>query len=181
MTSDITNADELLNAGDIGRCELIRGELVMVTPAGGEHGRITMEIGARIAVHARERNLGVVYAAETGFVIETDPDTVRAPDCAFIAKDRVPPRAKRGFVRVVPDLVVETVSPDDTASAVLDKVQQWLGAGCRLVWVVEPETRTVTVCRPGGAARVLPEDESLDGEDVLPGFSLHVDALFGPA
>jgi Uma2 family endonuclease len=176
----ITSSRQLWEAGDIGRCELVRGQLVMMTPASGEHGRVTMELGSRIASHARQHGLGAVYAAETGFLIATEPDTVRAPDCAFIAEGRVPPRGESGFVRVVPDLVAETVSPNDTASEISDKVQQWLQTGCRVMWVVDPQAKTATVCEPGGRAEVIQTGGSLTGGEVLPGFELRIAELFSP-
>ncbi len=174
----ITTAKQLWEAGDIGRCELVRGQLVMMSPAGGEHGRVTMELARHIANHVRRNNLGVVYAAETGFVVETDPDTVRAPDCAFIDRSRVPARGLRGFVAVVPDGVVETVSPDDAAGEVLDKVQQWLAAGCRLVWVIDPQSKCATVHEPGGRATVLRADRVLSGGEILPGFEVRLGDVF---
>ena len=176
----ITTAEELWEAGDIGRCELVRGRLLMMTPASGEHGRVTMELAWRLASHVRQNDLGAVYAAETGFLIETNPDTVRAPDCAFIARDRVPTRGQRGFVTVVPDLAVETVSPAETSSDVFDKVQQWLSGGCRLVWVIDPQTKSTTVYTPDGQREVLQAGDVLTGGEVLSGFELRVGDLFEP-
>ena len=108
----ITTAEQLLHAGDIGRCELIRGELRMMIPPGFEHGRVTINVTAAVVSFVRARQLGVLHCAETGFVLARDPDTVRAPDLAFTCADRAAP-PERGFVPSAPDLAVEVLSPDD--------------------------------------------------------------------
>lgn len=115
-----------------------------------------------------------MYAADTGFWLGTDPDTVRATDAAFIRKDRVPKQYPKAYLRVIPDLVVEVVSPDDRHCEVIDKVRQWLEAGSRMVWVVDPPSRTVHVYRPGKDPKVLGPDDCLDGEEAVSGFSLRV-------
>jgi len=173
-------AGELLTLPEDGyRYELLQGELVKMTPAGVKHGRIAMRIGALLDEHARRNNLGRVYAAETGFRISTDPDTVRAPDVAFVAKERIPPEGEPdGYWELAPDLVVEVVSPYDPASYLQAKVRDWLEAGTKMVWVVYPDTRSVTVHYPDGRAITLKEDDFLDGEDVLPGFRCPVREVF---
>lgn len=178
MTSQITTADQLAAAGDIGRCELIRGQLHMMTPASYEHGRIVINITVAISNHVKSNALGVVVAAETGFVIERNPDTVRAADVAFIAADRAPEPGGRGFGTVIPDLVVEVNSPDDRAGEVLDKVQQWLAAGVKLVWVVDPKTKTITAHQPDGHAEVLSTEHELTAPNLLPGFKCTVATVF---
>jgi hypothetical protein len=107
-------ADELLAMGDIGRCELIYGEVVMMIPAGLPHGVVAMRIGSFLREFVDQHGLGVAVAAETGFKIESDPDLVRAPDVGFIKNDRLPGTLPRGFLEGVPDLAVEVVSPDDS-------------------------------------------------------------------
>jgi Uma2 family endonuclease len=124
----------------------------------------------------RER-LGEVFTAETGFVLRRDPDTVRAPDVAFVRAERVPQARVPGFPAMAPDLVAEVVSPYDRAVEVSGKALAWLDAGVRLVWVVDPENRTVTVHRPGGTT-VLRGRDQLSGEDVLPGFALPLEELW---
>ena len=166
-------AEELLELPDDGmRHELVEGELRTMTPAGFDHGRVSARITARILDHADEYGLGEVLAAETGFTLRRAPDTVRAPDVAFVAAERVPHVGTRGFAELAPDLVVEVVSPSDRASEVSAKAAMWLDAGVRLVWVVDPQARLATVHHPGGPATVLREDGVLDGEEVLPGFRL---------
>lgn len=178
QASQITTAAQLEKAGDIGRCELVRGELIMMSPAGGERGRIigllTIELGAVI----RARDLGVVYGAETGFYIERNPDTVRAPDIAFVRKGRVAEADVKGFIPIAPDLAVEVLSPNDRAGDVIDKVHQWLDAGCQAVWVIDPRSRTVTTYGPGGAAQTLRGSDRLTGGDVVPGFEAVAADLF---
>ena len=118
-------------------------------------------------------------AAETGFIIERDPDTVRAPDAAFVSKERLPPgEAQAGFLEMAPDLAVEVISPSDTASYVQAKVEQWLAAGTRLVWVIYPDSRSVTVYHSTGEGEVLSTDDTLDGAPVFEDLSVPVQDLF---
>ena len=173
----ITTAEQLLKAGEIGRCELIRGELRRMNPSGGEHGRITGKLTCAVGNHVMSRQLGSFYAAETGFLLSRDPDTVRAPDVAFTRAERAAP-PMRGFVPGAPDLAVEVLSPDDRPGYVRDKVAEWLEAETRAVWVVDPRERTVTVHEPQLAPVVLGEQDLLPSGAVLPGFELAVGDLF---
>ncbi|MHC4974834.1 MAG: Uma2 family endonuclease [Planctomycetota bacterium] len=173
----ITTADQLLKAGDIGRCELVRGELRRMIPAGDEHGRITGKLTCAVGNHVMAGRLGVFHGAETGFVLSRDPDTVRAPDVAFTRAERAAAPV-RGFTPGAPDLAVEVLSPDDRPGYVREKVAEWLEAGACAVWVVDPRVRTVTVHAPPGDPRVLQETDVLDGGDVLPGFTLAVREIF---
>jgi Uma2 family endonuclease len=177
-TQQITTAEQLLGTPGLGRCELVRGELVMMTPAGFEHGRIVVNVTAPLADFVKKNKLGIVTGAETGFHIGRDPDTVRAPDVAFVRADRVPATPTVGFFSGAPDLAVEVLSPNDRASDVLAKVQDWLGAGCRVVWVVDPRTRTVSVYGDGNKLAVLKESDELSGDDVVPDFRLPVAEIF---
>jgi len=172
-----TTADQLLRAGDIGRCELIRGELRTLIPPGFEHGRITMKLGRLIASHVEAHRLGTVVAAETGFLLSQDPDTVRAPDCAFLRASRAP-GPKRGYYPGAPDLAVEVLSPDDRPGYVREKVAEWLEAGTLAVWVVDPSQRTVTVHEEGQAPTVLGDSDVLIGGGLLPEFELEVCEVF---
>jgi len=150
----------------------------MMTPAGFRHGRIACAVAAVLRDFVQERGLGVVLSAEPGFVIARDPDTVRAPDVAYVAKERIPETEPVGFFRGAPDLAVEVLSPNDPAGDVLAKVQDWLDAGCRAVWVVDPKTRSVTVYHSRRQITVLSESEALDGGDVLPGLRISLADLF---
>jgi Uma2 family endonuclease len=175
----ITTADQLLRASDLGRCELVRGELIMMSPGGYLHAQIAGRIFARLVDFADRHGLGEVTSTEAGFKIAQDPDTVRAPDVAFLCSERVPTAPMPGFYPGAPDLAVEVVSPTDRASEVLAKVQDWLAAGCRAVWVVDPETRTVTVYRTRSDIVVLAAGETLTGGDLLPGFAIPLAEIFG--
>ena len=178
-TKTLMTADELLDrSSELGRCELIRGELIKTTPAGADHGDITMELARQIANHVRKHKLGKVYSAETGFILERDPDTVREADIPFVCADRVPDRPMPGFFVGAPDLAVEVLSPNDRASEVAEKVDLWLRCGARRVWVVDPKRHTVIVHRDPKNAQTLHKDDTLDGEDLLPGFSLKVSDIF---
>ena len=179
LTKPIT-ADELLAMPDDGsRYELVKGELIRMPPSGYEHGVRTVELTTPLHTHVKTNGLGVVCAAETGFLLTQDPDTVRAPDIAFISRERV---EKIGAVKSywigAPDLAVEVVSPGDTVREVEAKVAEWLEAGARMVWVVSPKLHTVTVDRSLTDIVVLTEKDTLDGGDVVPGFQIRVAEIF---
>jgi Uma2 family endonuclease len=179
-TQTHTTADELLRLPDDGcRYELIRGELRRMPPAGSEHGAIAINIGVVIGQFVKTHGLGVVFGAETGFKLASDPDTVRAPDLAFVRRERIPPEGMpQGCWPGAPDLAVEVVSPSDTYTAVEEKVREWLDAGTRLVLVVTPRTRTVTMHASQTQVTRLTESDLLTGGEVLPGFSCRVAELF---
>lgn len=162
------------------RTELVRGRVVREPAAGFEHGRITAIVGSILTRFVGERNLGVVVGAETGFVLAEDPPIVRAPDAAFVATARLPvgTTSIKGFARLAPDLAVEIVSPSNSAADIRDKVRDYLDAGVRLVWVLEPRDRAVAVHRSGQERVVLRSDDALDGDDVLPGLRVPVTELF---
>lgn len=159
------------------RSELVRGVLYVREPAGFRHGDVAMQIGALIAVFVRERKLGRCVAAETGFTLQRGPDTVRAADVAFISTERLPDRYTRGFSEIAPDLVVEVLSPDSRPGEVLAKVADWLCAGCRLVWVLDPIRREGRAYRADGSQVQLRAHDAFDGEDVLPGFSCSLESV----
>lgn len=164
---------------DESRSELVRGRVVREPLPGAEHGGVTMEIGSRMAAFAREHGLGRVFTARTGFVLVEDSPTVRGPDAAFVAADRLPANGlPTGYLPFAPDLAVEVSSPSNGESELRRKVLDYLDAGSHLVWVVDPGTRTVTVYRSRNDIRLLGEDDELDGGDVLPGFRVAVGDLF---
>lgn len=178
-------ATRLLTAEDLwampehgGHCELVKGELIEMPPAGAEHGATAFDLGVHLGNFVRTHRLGRVCAAKTGFILARNPDTVRAPDVAFVAAERLPSPLPTNFLELAPDLVVEVVSPGDTAQEVEDKVADWLTAGTRLVWVIYPRSRMVHVHRPHAPSRRLTAADALDGEDVVPGFSCPVMDLF---
>jgi Uma2 family endonuclease len=179
--STLTTADELLRMqNDSLRRELIRGELRVMAPGGFEHGRRAARIARLLDVHASQTGTGVAIGAETGFVLSRDPDTVRAPDAAFISRERfeaVGNTAK--YWPGAPDFAVEVVSPEDTSRYVREKALEWIAAGCVAVLVLDSSKRTATVYRAGGEAHVHGVDETLDLHDAVPGFSVPVAELFG--
>jgi len=178
-SSGLLTAEELLHLSIPNkRVELVRGVLVVREPPGGRHGRIAMNLAFELLNHVRAHDLGVVYAAETGFALARAPDTVRAPDVAFIRRDRLPTPEPTGFPDLAPDLVVEILSPGDRAGEVLAKVADWLSAGTRLVWVIDPDRRLARVYRQDGTEQMVAENQALEGEDVVPGFSCRVSMIF---
>lgn len=164
-------------AGNDGRYDLIRGDLLEMAPAGGEHGEIAAGIIGRLWAHATANDLGRVYTSETGFVFARDPDTVLAPDAAFIRKERVPERTT-GFYEIAPDLVVEVVSPGDSAHYVSTKVMEFLNGGVWVVWIVDPSVNTITVYRRDLSAQILTQSDLLDGGDIIPDFTVAVADIF---
>jgi len=159
-------------------CELVNGEVRMMTPSGGQHGSVAARLTAALGSFVYEHALGEAFAAETGFVLARDPDTVRGPDLGFVANDRIPADGFTSFVGFAPDLAVEVLSPDDRPAMMREKIGHYLMAGTRLIWVVDPKKRTVTVHEAGHPPRVLAEDEWLDGRDVVPGFRYEISRMF---
>ena len=146
-------------------------------PPGDAHGDITFLLGLLLGQHVRAHRLGKVYAAETGYLLARNPDTVRAADVSFIRRERLTPR-QPGYRALAPDLVAEVISPSDRPRDVAAKVQDWLAAGTRMVLLVDPPERTVTVFRPQVPPVVLTEADTLDGGDVVPGWQLPLRVLF---
>ena len=173
-------ADELWRLPDDGmRHELVKGVLHTMPPARFEHGVIGTNIATPLDQHVRANHLGTVVNANTGFLLAQNPDTVRAPDVGFVRRDRMQATGMpKKYWPGAPDLAVEVVSPNDTVYAVDDKVEEWLDAGAGLVWVVNPRRRLVTVHRPGAAPVILTTADTLDGLQVVPGFTLPVADIF---
>ena len=179
-TPTLATADELFAMPDDGfRYELVKGELRRMPPAGSEHGAVSVNIAVVIAVFVKAHSLGVVFGAETGFKIASDPDTVRAPDLAFVRRERIPAEGiPREFWPGAPDLAVEVISPSDIYTEVEEKVHDWLDAGTRMVLVLNPRRRTVTVYTSQTNVARLTEADTLDGGEVLPGLTCRVAELF---
>jgi len=172
-TSTAVTAEQfLLLPDDLCRRDLMEGEVQTMAAAGTQHGIIAMRLGGAIGNYADDRGLGPVFAAETGFTLARNPDTVLAPDAAFLRAGRVPAGASpEGFWEVAPDLVVEVDSPGDSLREVDAKVAAYLRHGVRLIWVAQPKRRVVLVYALGVAPRTLDAEAALDGGEVLPGFS----------
>jgi Uma2 family endonuclease len=178
VAEKLMTAEDLLQLSGTGRYELVKGVLVEMTPPGYEHGKYANRLNYLITHHVMQNDLGEVVAAETGFRLSRNPDTVRAPDVAFISKARRPATPPTGYADFAPDLVAEVVSPNDDPDEIQSKVTDWLNAGVRLVLVVYPRSRQVAVYRSLREVTVLTETDALTAPDVLPGFSCPVSDLF---
>ena len=181
-TSQLMTIEELeRTGGPEGRWELINGALITMPPAGETHGRVGGSLHVHLGAYVLPRNLGYVYLSETGYVLSENPPTVRMPDVSFIRAERLPaPGDRDGFIRIAPDLVAEVISPSDRMADVLAKVGLWLEFGVPLVLLIAPISRTVTVFRPDREPRTLTVDQTLEGEEVVPGFTLPVRDIFIP-
>lgn len=166
------SAEDLMQVDVRGKCtELVRGRLLVREPPGTRHGSIAARLTYLVAAHVDRHELGVVCGQDTGFKIESDPDTVRAPDVAVIGRDRADRIPSRGYAELAPDLAVEIVSPDDRPGELLAKVGQWLEAGTALVWVIDPARLDARVYRDDGTLTIIGAGGFLDGELLLPGFT----------
>jgi len=176
----LLTADDLLRLYSEGvRGELIRGVLHETMASGEEHGEIVMNLGIILGGFVKPRRLGRLVGSDVGVRLERDPDTVREPDLAFVSAEKRPLDVRNtGYLEVVPDLVVEIVSPTDRPADVLEKAQMWLSFDAGLVWVVYPETRTVGVYRSDAPEVILGEDDMLEGGTALPGFTCTVRDIF---
>lgn len=169
----------VVSASSDQRFELDRGALVRMPPAGAVHSAIALRLGRLLAEHVDAAALGVVVGADCGFVLARQPDVVRAPDAAFVARERVPPAGPpSGFWPLAPDLAVEVASPSDRVEDLDEKIAQYFAAGTRLVWVVHPRTRAVHVYRSSAEVHIRRDPDDLDGGDVLPAFRCQVSRLF---
>jgi Uma2 family endonuclease len=179
-TAPLMTAEELFQLPDDDyKYELVEGEVIRMPPTGAEHGDVAVNAGALLRNYVKAHDLGRVSAAETGFILKRNPDTVRAPDAAFVAKERIPAEGiPRTYWPFAPDLAVEVVSPNDRFDEVQDKVAAYFTAGTRLVWVVLPKTQTVLAYRSLHDVRSLGVNDELSGEDVIPGFTCCVADLF---
>lgn len=176
---ELMTADDLLTLDLPGKStELVRGRVVVREPPSTYHGRVQSTLNILVGSYVRAHALGAVFGQDTGFKIASNPDTVRAPDLAFVARDRVAQIAPRGYAALAPDFVAEILSPDDRPGEVLAKLSEWLEAGVGLVWVIDPDRRSASVYRADGSISVVASDGDLDGESVLPGFTCPLAELF---
>ncbi len=180
---ELVTAEDLWAMHDDGLRELIEGRVVERSPAGRRRGHLTLLLGWRLAEFVETHHLGEVYAAETGFILARNPDTVRAPDISFIRHERLPtssdPNDDDRFLALAPDLAVEIISPSNSARETSDKVLGCLDAGTALVWVIEPRRRILTAYTADRTARIYRVGDTIDGGDALPGFQLPLADLFG--
>ncbi len=187
MTADGMTAEQLLGYEVPGqRVELVRGQLVVREPASFSHGALTVRLCVALGNHlAREREQqqwpharGRLATADPGFTLARRPDTVRAPDIAYLSRERLAGPLPDGFPELAPDLAVEVRSPSDRVGAVVAKVGDWLSAGTTLVWVIDSARAQVMVYRADGSVAVLEHNDILRGDDLLPGFALPLTELF---
>lgn len=176
----LITAEELyaLPEEETGYCELIDGEIIAMTPPGGMHGYVGGVLAGLLAAYVRGKRLGAVLS-EAGVIVSRNPDTVLAPDGAFVTRAQIDRHGiPKAYFTYAPALVIEVVSPRDTASEVTEKMRRWLEAGVELAWVVDPFSRSITVYRALNDINVLTEKDVLSGESVVPGFECPVAELF---
>jgi len=181
----IQSADDVLHIEvppGIHGYELVDGELVEVMPAGLGHGRISAELCGRIRDHVRDHRIAGATYVDAGYVLglRKDPERMRGPDVSFVSqttRERFGGQREYGFFRGVPDLAIEVESPE-RPKALQQRIQDYIGGGTRLLWVIHLMTRSATVYRADGSARLLRESDMLDGEDVLPGLQIPLRELF---
>ena len=178
VETKLITGEELAAMNDIGPCELVKGRIVPMSPTGDEHGAIEINIGAELLTFVRSHKLGKVRVGEVGIYTHRNPDTVRGADVLFISNERYARKKGTGFLDVAPDLVVEILSPNDRWTEVTQKLREYFAIGVRLVWVVDPQSRSVYAYRTLTDVREFSASDDLLGEDVLPGFSVKVAQLF---
>jgi Uma2 family endonuclease len=179
-TKKLLTAEEFMQLPDPpdgSQQELVRGEIITMPPPKGRHGVCCLAIAILIGQYVKQKKLGFVACNDAGTILERNPDTVRGPDVAFYSVKRVP-EIPEGYFEVAPDLAVEVLSPDTSFSRLQRKVEQYLKSGSTLVWVCDPELRTVTDYRPKQQPETLEDAETISGEKVLPGFSCRVSEFF---
>ena len=176
----LTTADELFRTPADGyRYELIEGKLSMMSPAGGRHGRIAFRIARLLDIHVEQQQLGVVFAAETGFLLSSAPDTVLAPDVAYVERSRHESlNDPVAYIPLAPDLAIEVLSPSDRFSRVESKSFAWLDAGSKLVLLVDPETESIHAYRSRKQIEVFQRHETIDCSDAVPGWSVTIEQVF---
>lgn len=170
--------EELFKMGNLGRSELVKGEIVRMTPTGFMHGRVEHRIARALDAFLIEHNLGEIISGEVGIYTGRNPDSVRAPDVAFISNERIAQVKSKSYLDAAPELVVEVLSPDDPWSELTEKLDEYFSIGVKLVWVADPRKRQVYVYRSSIDVQRFTVTETLTGGDVLPGFSVAVANLF---
>ena len=179
-TTRTMTADELFMMPDDGFCyDLVKGELKKMSPPGSEHGAIIGRLTVALGSYVEANDLGEVFGAETGFKLASNPDTVLGPDVAFVSNERIPPTGiPVGYWPGAPDLAVEVISPGNTGREIEGKIGEYLAAGVRAVWIVNPKRRTVAIHRTDAQVQTLMENDTLDGQDVVPGFQYSIARMF---
>jgi Uma2 family endonuclease len=171
--------EELFVLGDIGRAELVKGELIRMMPHEYRHGFIEVNFGAVLGIHVDQHKLGRVLSGEIGIYTNHNPDTVRGADVAFISNERLAQVQSQSYLDVAPELIVEIFSPDDSWSEVNEKLEEYLAIGVQVVWVADPRRQQVHVYHSLTEIERLTAEDTLAGGEVLPGFSVPASELFG--
>ena len=172
----LMTAEELFDLPDGYRYELVKGELLTMSPSGAKHGAVTMKLSVLLATHIMTHQLGVAFA-ETGFKLEHDPDTVLAPDIGFIRKERVG-SLPNGFLEIAPDLAVEVITTTTTRRKAERKAAQWPSFGVQSVWLVNCQNRTVEVVSADGSRVLFSDADELADDAIVPGFRISVSQIF---
>ncbi len=178
MTETLVTGEALAEMGDIGRCELVEGRIVMRSPTSWRHGIYESRFDHALRSFVEEHHLGKVLVGEVGIYTRRNPDTVRGADIIFISNERLAQVKSVSFLDVAPELVVEVMSPDDRWSEVKQKIREYFDSGVTQVWVADPSDKTVSIYRSLTEIHLLSENDSLSGEEVLPGFNVLVASLF---
>jgi Uma2 family endonuclease len=179
MQKKLLTAEEfflLPNPGNGLQQELVRGEVITMPPPGGMHGVSCLKAGRRIGNFVEDNNRGITVCNDTGFITERNPDSVRGPDVSYWSKERLP-EVPVSYIEIAPDMLVEVLSPSNTSKQIRAKLAEYFARGVRLVWVIAPEDRTLTIYRTPDEGRVLHETALVTGEDVLPDFTCRVSDL----
>ena len=179
-TVQTMTADELFTMSEDGFLyELVKGELRKMSPPGSEHGMLVARLTGQLVPYIEDNDLGVAFGAETGFKLASNPDTVLAPDFAFVSNERIPATGiPVSYWAGAPDLAVEVISPGNSRREMEEKLKECFAAGVRMVWMIYPKRRTVTIHRPDVEVITLTENDMLDGQDIVPGFQYSIAKLF---
>ena len=172
QVSTLLTAEEFESLGDIGPAELIQGKVTRLVAPKPKHGWLTFRLGMRIGQFVEANRLGKVYAAETGYLLERDPDTIRCPDVSFVRREMSDVHDDDEYYAHSPDLAVEVLSPSDRPGRVKEKVQVWLTFGAKSVWVLDPAERTLTIHRADESPRDFGGQDAFRDPTVLPGFEI---------
>lgn len=179
VTTHLSTAADLETMDNNARFELVRGVLHEMSPSSFNSSLVMSNLALELGQFVKHHRLGSVTFAEAGYLLERNPDTVVAPDIAFVRIDRIPqPVPKRGFFVGMPDLVIEIISPSDEPAEIRRKQALYDRIGIPLVWWIDPDRRVATVHRAGRPVGHLTESDSLDGADIIPGFSLSLSQVF---
>jgi len=174
----LITGEALAEMGDIGRSELVEGKIVTMSPTGWRHGKYERRLGNELGNFVDDHNLGEVLVGEVGLYTRRDPDTVRGAGVIFISRERLAQVKSASFLDVAPELIVEIMSPDDRWINVKQKLKDYFGIGVDSVWIVDPSDKTISVYHSLTDVQILTENDTLSGEDILPGFDLSVASLF---